>query len=166
VEDFNTYGIFDGEADAVIDLVRRHAPLAGVCGTPCPACGAAMYVTFSDDGHVFKVSCKGRPLHMSKYQDIVEPPPWWSECVVTLTDSTWYWQEWHSFDASGNLAMKISGCQADGVRWCGQLDCKTDDPDYSFWVWVLSESGCTSDLIDDAELADLRVRFAKWSNEP
>jgi hypothetical protein len=81
--------------------------------------------------------------------------------VVEPTDSTWYWREWHSFDASGNLTMKISGWQADGIRWSGQLECPATHTDHRFWRWVLFESGCTSDLINDAELAELRTRFAK-----
>jgi hypothetical protein len=84
------------------------------------------------------------------------------ESTVTVKEvySTWYWREWHSFDGSGNLTIKVSGWQADGVRWSGQLECATGDPDYAFWRWVLLQSGCTSDLISETELADLRTRFA------
>ncbi len=162
---FYTYGVFDEEADSILDLVRRHAPLAQIRRTGCPVCGSAMSVNFSDDGTGFSIYCDGRPLHMSKYQDIADPPPWWRECVIEPTDSTWYWREWHSFDDEGNLVMKISGWQADGVRWSGQLECATDHPDYAFWKWVLFESGCTSDLINDAELAELRARFAETTRK-
>ena len=157
----HTYGIFDSEADHLIELVRRHAPLAQVRAAGCPACGAAISVEFAEDGRGFSTFCEGKPLHISTYQDITQPPPWWRECVVEPTDSTWHWREWHQFDATGNLAMKVSGWTADGVRWSGQLECPTDHPDYAFWRWVLFQSGCTSDLIDDAELAELRARFAK-----
>jgi hypothetical protein len=60
--------------------------------------------------------------------------------------------------------MKISGWQADGIRWSGQLECPTTHTDHRFWRWVLFESGCTSNLIDDAELAELRARFAKTAD--
>jgi hypothetical protein len=120
-----------------------------------------MIVAFSDTGKEFQVSCKGNPLHISKYQTIAEPPPWWPECVYPPTNSTWYWREWHSFDADGNLAMKVSGWQADGVRWSGQLECAPNDPDYPFWRWVLFQSSFKSDLINETELAELRARFAK-----
>jgi hypothetical protein len=157
----HTYGIFDDEADHIIGLVRRHAPLAQVRGTRCPACGAPMAVEFDERGAGFEVYCEGHPLHISTYQDIAGPPPWWRECVTPPTDSTWYWREWHSFDADGGLTIKVSGWRADGARWSGQLECASGDPDYAFWRWVLFQSGCTSDLIDDAELAELRARFAK-----
>jgi hypothetical protein len=157
----HTYGIFDNEADLIIDLVRDHAPLAEIRGTRCPACGSAIAVEFAEGGAGFQVYCAGNPLHISTYQDIAVPPPWWRECVPPPTDSTWYWREWRSFDADGKLTMKVSGCQADGVHWSGQLECAPGDPDHAFWTWVLSQSGCTSDLISEAELVELRRRFAK-----
>jgi hypothetical protein len=157
----HAYGIFDDEADHIIDLVRRHAPLAQIRATACPACGSAMAVEFTDDGNGFQIHCEGSPLHISKHQEITEPPPWWPQGVTPPTDSTWYWRERHSFDGGGNLTMKVSGWGADGVRWCGQLECATGDPDYAFWRWVLLQSGCTSDLISETELADLRARFVK-----
>jgi hypothetical protein len=157
----HTYGFFDNEADHIIDLVRRHAPLAEILKSKCPACGSAMSVQFAKDGTGFQVSCAGDPLHFSTYQDISDPPPWWQECVVPSTDSTWYWRDWHSFEADGKLMMKVSGWQADGIRWSGQFECAPVDPDYTFWTWVLSQSGCTWDLISETELADLRARFAK-----
>ncbi|HLJ94835.1 MAG TPA: hypothetical protein VKU02_16785 [Gemmataceae bacterium] len=157
----HTYGIFDDEANHIIDLVRRHAPLAQIRGTACPVCGSPMAVEFMDDGNGFQVYCEGSPLHISKHQDITEPPPWWPQCVIPPTDSTWYWREWHSFDGSGNLTMKVSGWRADGGRWSGQLECATGDPDYAFWRWVLLQSGCTSDRITETELAELRARFAR-----
>jgi hypothetical protein len=122
-----------------------------------------MAVEFTKEGNGFQVYCEGTPLHNSTYQDITELPSWWQQCVTPPTDSTWYWREWHTFDASGNQTIKVSGWQADGVRWCGQFECETDDPDYAFWPWVLLQSGCTSDLISETELADLRARFAKTS---
>jgi hypothetical protein len=61
----STYGIFDHEADPVIDLVRRHVPLAEFRKKArCPACGTAMDVTFADDGSVFQLACNGKPLHL------------------------------------------------------------------------------------------------------
>jgi hypothetical protein len=157
----HTYGIFDTEANHVIDLVRYHAPLAQIRATGCPACGAAISVAFAADGRGFSISCEGQPLHVSAYQDIAEPPPWWRECVVVPTDATWYWRDWHSFDATGKLTMRVSGWQADGVRWSGQLECAPGHPDYAFWQWVLLQSGCTSDLISEAAVAELRARFAQ-----
>lgn len=159
----HTYGIFDDEADHLIELVRRHAPLAQIQAAGCPACGAALTVTFAEDGRGFSIACEGQPLHISTYQEIAEPPPWWRECVVEPTDQTWYWRLSHSFDAIGNLSMPMSGWQADGVRWSGGFTCPVGHPDHKFWRWVLSDSGCTLDLIGDTELADLRTRFARGS---
>jgi hypothetical protein len=157
----HTYGIFEAEADHLIALVRRHAPLAQVRAAGCPVCGSAITVTFAEDGAGFSIACEGKPLHVTTHQDIADPPPWWRECVVEPTDATWYWRADHSFDASGNLSMPVSGWQADGVRWSGGFLCPVDHPDYAFWRWVLSESGYTSALIGDKELAELRARFAR-----
>jgi hypothetical protein len=157
----HTYGIFDDEADHIIDLVRRHAPLAQIRGTGCPACGSPMAVEFVECGNGFQIYCEGKPLHISTHRDIADPPPWWLECVIPPTDSTWYWREWHTFNEGGKLTMKISGWRADGVRWSGQLECGPGELDYEFWRWVLFQSGCTSDLIDEAEVAELRARFAR-----
>jgi len=157
----HTYGIFETEADHLIELVRRHAPFAQIRAAGCPVCAAAISVTFAADGRGFTTACEGTPLHISTYQDIAEPPSWWRECVVEPTDLTWYWREWHSFDVTGKLTMKVSGWQADDIRWSGQLECAPDDPDYAFWKWVLLQSGCTSDLIDETEVAELRARFAQ-----
>jgi hypothetical protein len=154
-----TYGIYESEAEHLIELVRRHAPLARILEAGCPACGAAISVTFAEDGRAFSISCKGKPLHVSTYQEITEPPPWWRECVTESTDLTFYWRDCHSFDAGGNLTMMVSGWRADGVRWSGQFGCPTNHPDHPLWRWVLFESGCTSDLINNAELAELRARF-------
>ena len=156
----HTYGIFDDEADHIIDLVRRHAPLAQVRSAGCPACGAAMTVEFDASSTWFQVCCEGKPLHISKHQDIAAPPPWWRECVIPPTDSTFYWRETASFAASGKLTMNASGVRADGVHWTGVFECAPGHSDYPFWKWVLSQSGCTSDLITDSELAKLRARFA------
>ncbi len=165
----DTYGVFDDEADHFIELVRRHASLAQIRAAGCPACGAALSVTFVEDGRGFSIACEGKPLHVSTYQDIGEPPPWWRECVVEPTDHTWYWRADHSFDAAGNMSMPASGWQADGVRWSGRFACPVGHPDQAFWGWVLSEAGCTSDLIGEVELAELRARFArepKWQSAP
>ncbi len=155
-----TYGIFESEADHLIALVRRHAPLAQVRETGCPVCGGAITVTFDEGGAGFSIACEGKPLHLTAQQDIADPPPWWRECVVEPTDMTWYWRAHHWLDASGNLWMPVSGWQADGVRWSGEFACPVGHPDYAFWRWVLCESGCTSDLVGDEELMELRTRFA------
>jgi hypothetical protein len=157
----HTYGIFEAEADHLIELVRRHAALAEVRAARCPVCGAANTITFAEDGTAFSIACEGKPLHMSTEQDIVDPPPWWRECVVEPTDLTWYWREHHSFDARGNLWMPVSGWQADGVRWSGGFACPVDHPDHTFWRWVLFDSGCTADMIEEAELTELRSRFER-----
>ena len=72
-----TYGIFDDEADHLIELVRRHAPLAQIQAAGCPARGAALSVAFAEDGRGFSIACEGKPLHLSTYQEIAGPPPWW-----------------------------------------------------------------------------------------
>ena len=69
----------------------------------------------------------------------------------------------HLFDARGNLSMPLSGWTTDGVRWSGGFACPVDHADHDFWRWVLLESGCTLDLIGDAELAELRTRFAQMA---
>ncbi len=76
-----------------------------------------------------------------------------------------YWRADYSFDAEGNLSMPLSGWTAEDVRWSGCFACSVDHADYAFWRWVLLESGCTSDLIGDEELAALRTRYAK-TTEP
>lgn len=153
------YGIFDNEADLIIALVHQHAPIEQIRGVPCPACGSKMDVSFNKDGTEFMVNCDGDPLHFSKDQQIQAPPPWWETCYEEPTDSTWYWREWHSFDEAGTLFMKMSGWQADGVRWSGEMERQVDHPDYAFWLWLLNESGCTKDLISDTDLDELRARF-------
>ncbi|MFO0941035.1 MAG: hypothetical protein U0930_09725 [Pirellulales bacterium] len=100
----------------------------------------------------FSISCKGDPLHVTKHQDIDNPPPWWPQCYEEPRDTTWYWREWHSYDDDGTLHMKISGWQADDVRWSGALECPRDHRDYDFWLWMLNESGCKKDLISDTDL--------------
>ena len=115
----HTYGILDDEADDLVEKIRCHAPLAQVLAAGCPACGAAISVAFAENGTGFEISCEGKPLHVTTYQDITNPPPWWRECVVEPTDATWYWRADHLFDARGNLSMPVSGWQADGVRWSG-----------------------------------------------
>lgn len=154
-----TYGIFDNEADGIIALVHQHAPLEQILAVPCPACGATIDVAFNSDGTGFSLNCNGDPLHMTKHLEIDKPPSWWKTCYEEPTDTTWYWREWHSFDDAGTLHMKISGWQADDVRWSGQLECPTEHSDYQFWQWVLNESGCTKDLISDTDLNELRAAF-------
>ena len=154
-----TYGIFDNEADHIIAMVRDHAPLDDIVATPCPACGANMVVEFTEDGLGFSLNCKGEPLHLTKYVQIEDPPPWWEQCYEEPTDTTWYWREWHSYDDDGTLRMKISGWKADGVRWSGTFECPRDHADYDLWRWILSESGCTNNLVSDTDLDELRAQF-------
>jgi hypothetical protein len=154
-----SYGIFDSEADHIIAMVRDHASLDSIVGTPCPACGAEMVVVFNDDGTGFSLNCKGDPLHITKQQEIDNPPPWWQQCYEEPTDTRWYWREWHSFDADGTLHMKISGLQADDVWWSGAMECRRDHRDHELWRWILNESGCTKDLIGDADFNELRAQY-------
>lgn len=154
-----TYGIFDHEADHIIAMVHSHASLDSIAATPCPACGANMVVGFNEDGTGFSLNCKGDPLHITKYQQIANPPQWWQQCYEEPTDTTWFWREWHSYDDDGTLHMKISGWQADDVRWSGALECPRDHRDYELWRWILNESGCTKKLISDTDLNELRTQF-------
>ncbi|MEI8021837.1 MAG: hypothetical protein WCH39_26745 [Schlesneria sp.] len=64
---------------------------------------------FNEDGTGFSLNCEGDPLHITKDQEIDDPPPWWQQCYEIPTDMTWYWREWHSYDKDGTLHMKISG---------------------------------------------------------
>ena len=155
----STYGIFDNEAEHIIALVHEHAPLAEIHASPCPACGCKMTVAFNDDGTGFSLNCSGAPLHITTHQDINDPPAWWREGYEEPTDTTWYWSEWHSYDDAGTMHMKISGWQADDVRWSGELECPNDHPDYQLWQWILNESGCTKDLISDTDLEELRAEY-------
>lgn len=154
-----TYGIFDDEADHIIAMVHDHASLESIIATPCPACGANMEISFNVSGTEFSLNCKGDPLHLTKQQDIDNPPPWWRQCYEEPKDTTWYWRDWHSYDDNGTLHLKVSGWQADGVRWSGALECRPDHPDYALWQWILSKSGCTQDLISDTDLIELRAKF-------
>jgi hypothetical protein len=153
----STYGVFDEEADHIIALVHQHAPLAEVLNTPCPACGSGMVVSFNDDGTGFSLHCGGDPLHITKHQDVADPPNWWRECYEEPTDTSWYWRKWHSYDDAGTLHLKTSGWRADDVRWSGELECTSEHPDYDLWRWILNESGCTKDLISDTDLHELRA---------
>ncbi len=155
----STYGIFDHEADHIIAMVHNHASLDAIVATPFPACGAKMVVTFNSDGTGFSLGCEGAPLHITKYQQIENPPFWWRQCHEVPTDTTWYWREWHSYHEDGKLYMKISGWQANSVRWSGELECPRDHQDYALWHWILNESGCTKDLISDADLDELRAQY-------
>jgi hypothetical protein len=154
-----TYGIFDDEADHIIAMVYDHVPLDSIVATSCPACGATMSVAFNIDGTGFSLSCKGDPLHITKQQDIDNPPPWWKQCYEEPTDTTWYWREWHSYDGEGTLLMKTSGSQADDVRWSGAFECPRDHRDYDLWQWILNKSGCTKHLISDTDLSELRAQY-------
>ena len=154
-----TYGIFDDEADHVIAMVHSHASLDSIAATPCPACGANMVVSFNDDGTGFSLNCKGDPIHITKYQQITNPPPWWQQCYEEPADTTWYWRECYSFDDDGTLHMKTSGWRADDVRWSGELECPRDHRDYDLWQWIINESGCTIDLISDTDLDELRTQY-------
>ena len=155
------FGVFETEADHLIEMVRRHAPLSQVRASVCPVCGSAIEVAFAEDGTWFSMACAGKPFHLVPYQYITEPPPWWRECVAAPTESTWYWRVDHLLDASGNIRMPMSGWFVDGVRWSGALECPVGHPDHPFWHWVLTKTGCTSDLIGDKELALLRERFTR-----
>ena len=154
-----TYGIFDDEADHIIAMVHDHAPLDSIIATPCPTCGAKMVVAFNEDGSRFSLNCEGDPLHLTKQQNIDNPPPWWRDCYEEPRNTTWYWRKWHSYDVNATLHMKISGWQVDGVRWSGALECPRDHADYELWRWILTDSGCTKDLISDTDLAELRTRY-------
>jgi hypothetical protein len=155
-----TYGIFDDEADHIIALVRQHAPLEEILAVPCPACGSKISLSFEEGGTGFTLCCEGDPAHMTKCQDIKDPPSWWRKRFEEPRDTTWYWRACHAFDSSGTLHMAISGWQADGTRWSGQMDRPVDHPEYNFWKWLLSESGCTKALISDTELEKLRDAYA------
>ena len=108
----HTYGIFESEADHLIELFLRHSPLAEVRAAGCPVCGSGITVAFADDGRGFAISCEGRPLHVTTHQDIADLPPWWRECVVEPTDATWDWRADHTIDAAGNLMASSRGCGA------------------------------------------------------
>lgn len=153
------YGIFEKEADHIIALVHQHAPLEQILSIPCPECGSKISVSFSEGGTGFSLNCEGKPLHMTMYQEIGNPPPWWQKCYSEPTDITWYWREWHTFDDAGTLRMKVSGWLADDTRWSGEWTCPTDHSDYGFWKWVLKESGCTEELISSIDLEELRAAY-------
>ena len=70
----STYGIFDHEGDHIIAMVHNHASLDAIVATPFPACCAKMVVTFNSDGTGFSLGCEGAPLHITKYQQIENPP--------------------------------------------------------------------------------------------
>ncbi len=160
----STYGIFDNEADLLIGMVRGHASLDAIVNTLCPACGANMAVAFNSDGTGFTLSCNGDPLHMTTQQDINNPPPWWRQCYQQPVDTTWYWRDWHFYDAEGTLHMKTSGLTADDIRWSGAFECPRSHNDHDLWCWILNESGYAKDLISDTDLDDLRAQYELAKN--
>ena len=155
----STYGIFEDEADPIIQKVLDHATLPEIKATPCPACGANILVAFCQDGTGFTLNCDGKPFHTTPFVQTESPPPWWQQCKEQPTNAKWYWREWHSYDDDGTLRIKTSGWQADDTRWSGVTECPMDHPDYGLWRWILHESDCTDHLISEDDLAALRVRF-------
>ena len=154
----STYGVFDNEANHIISKIRNHAALDEILAIKCPACDSDIQIIFDSDGSGFSVNCTGDPLHITKHQNITNPPIWWPLCFDEPSDIVWHWSEFHNYDDDGNLHMKISGWDAVGTRWSGAMDCKPGDPDYDLWRWILDQSDCVEPLISNQMLDQLRER--------
>ena len=75
----------------------------------CPCCGTLMSVSFAPEGDGFLVYCGGEPLHMSKFQEIAQPPPWWR-------------------NASGTPApLRSTGVKTAVLRAMARLGCRSPD---------------------------------------
>ena len=79
-----TYGIFESEADHLIELVR-HAPLDQVRAAGCPVCGSAITITFAEDGSGLSIACEGKALHVTVQQDVADPPPPWTPITSPIS---------------------------------------------------------------------------------
>ena len=80
------YGIFSDEADDVIALVRDHHQLAEIEAHRCPKCCASLRVGYYPDGEGFYIHCSGAIMHSTQYQQLLQPPAWWRERVIEVTD--------------------------------------------------------------------------------
>lgn len=155
----HTYGIYEDEIEPVVAAVRSHRSLAEIEAMPCPCCGAGLSVTFSSEGIGYTVSCKGEPMHMSVYQEIANPPPWWKKCVVEPYSTTFCWLDWHQFSEDGTLKMNLSGYGMDNNHWSGEMTLRPDEEDYPLWKWILSQRDRFKELLTDKDLEVLRAEY-------
>ncbi len=116
-----TYGIYEGEIEPALATVRSQRPLAEIEAMPCPCCGARLSISFSSEGHGFQVFCSGEPLHMSKFQEIAQPPAWWRERSADTDPITFYWRVDSSLASDGRLGMPVSGYDAACNHWSGMF---------------------------------------------
>ena len=158
---YDTYGIYDGEIDRVLALVRSHEPLAKIEAIPCPCCGAPIAITFWPEGEGFQVICSGDPPHFSTYQEISTPPPWWKARVGDFDPVTFYWPEWSRCRDDGTLEMTASGYEEAGVHWTGHVEIAPHHADYGLWKWILEQGGRFNGLISCRDLGVIREEFLR-----
>jgi hypothetical protein len=158
-----TYGIYESEIDEVLAAVRSHESLSAIESIPCPCCGARIAVQFAPEGNGFQVNCAGEPLHISTYQEISNPPPWWKERIWETGPVTFYWREWSAFAADGTLEMKVSGYDEDGSHWTGAMDVRPDQPDYSLWRWIIEQGDRFKTLLSDKDIEPIREEYRRTS---
>jgi hypothetical protein len=155
------YGIYEGEIEGVLAAVRAHRPLSEIEGILCPCCGAGIVVQFSPEGNGFQVNCCGSPPHLSTYQEITTPPPWWKERICETGPITFYWREWSRFTEGGSLEMKVSGYEADGSHWTGALTLEPNQTDYMLWRWIISQGDRFKPLLSDKDLEAIRQEYRR-----
>jgi hypothetical protein len=161
VKTHDTYGIYEGEIDRVLALVRSHEPLAKIEAIPCPCCRAPIAITFWPYGEGFQVSCSGSPPHFSTYQEIALPPAWWKQRIGDFRPITFYWREWGRYREDGTLEMKASGYDGEGAHWTGHVEIPRHHADYRLWKWILEQSGRFKDHISCRDLEVIREEFLR-----
>ncbi len=115
-----------------------------------------MSVSFAPEGDGFLVYCGGEPLHMSKFQEIAQPPPWWRERIWDTGPVTIYWRKDSSIASDGTLGMPVSGRDAEGCLWSGAMTLRPSEKDYGLWRWIIRHGDRYKAILSDKALESIR----------
>lgn|GEM_PF-5868807 len=143
----------------VLDMVRTNRPVSEVEAVPCPRCGGKLSVCFGTNGSDFVVLCSGPGMHMSKRQDISNPPDWWRQRIGDFGPVTYFYPRMSKFAPDGTITIRATGWTDEG-HWTGAKKVQTDSSEYEFWRWVVANSERWPDFFSDRELPKLRDEFA------
>ncbi len=161
-----TYGIYEDEIEPVLAAIRFHRPLAEIEALPCPCCGARMSVSLAPQGDGFLVYCAGEPLHMSKFQEIAQPPPWWRERIWDTGPVTIYWRKDSSIASDGTLGMPVSGRDAEGCLWSGAITLRPGEKNYELWRWIIGQGDRYKAILSDKDLESIRQEYHRSADRP